>query len=78
MDAAEVMTEGPTPWRRVSWRPGAEGAPSDFSERWECEVEWPLGGAMRIAILSDLCQACEVSGDLVDIFTTDISVFRVS
>lgn len=49
MDAAEVMTEGPTPWRRVSWRPGAEGAPSDFSERWECEVEWPLGGAMRIA-----------------------------
>ena len=40
---------GPRPARRVSWRPGAEGAPEEDWERWECEVECEEGGAMRIA-----------------------------
>lgn len=44
-----VFTVGPTPARRVSWRPGAEGAPAVRAERWEWEVEWVDGGAMRIA-----------------------------
>lgn len=49
MEAAEVLTEGPTPIRRVSCRPGAEGAPEVLGVRWEWEVEWPEVGAMRIA-----------------------------
>jgi len=44
-----VFTVGPTPARRVSCRPGAEGAPDVRVERWEWEVEWVDGGAMRIA-----------------------------
>ena len=42
---------GPTPARSVSWRPGAEGAPWDERSwvRWEWEVVWEEGGAMRIA-----------------------------
>jgi hypothetical protein len=43
------FTEGPTPARRVSWRPGAEGAPVVRWARWEWEVEWVEGGEMRIA-----------------------------
>jgi hypothetical protein len=39
---------GPTPARRVSWRPGAEGAPADLAVRWEWRDEWPEAGAMRI------------------------------
>lgn len=30
-----VVTEGPTPARRVSWRPGADGAPMETAWRWE-------------------------------------------
>ncbi len=45
----EVRVEGPTPARSVSCRPGAEGAPREEAARWECVVEWPDGGAMRIA-----------------------------
>lgn len=48
-EADDVAVEGPTPMRRVSWRPGADGAPADFGARWEWDVEWPEGGAMRIA-----------------------------
>jgi hypothetical protein len=44
-----VVREGPMPERRVSWRPGAEGAPRDFADRWEWLVEWPAGGAILIA-----------------------------
>jgi hypothetical protein len=39
-------TAGPMPARRVSWMPGAEGAPRDF---WLWELGWELGGAIRIA-----------------------------
>lgn len=49
MGTEVVFTLGPTPARRVSWRPGAEGAPVVRAERWEWEVEWVEGGAMRIA-----------------------------
>lgn len=45
----EVFTVGPTPARRVSCRPGAEGAPRERWVRWEWVVEWVEGGAMRIA-----------------------------
>lgn len=50
---------GPTPARRVSWRPGADGAPDGRREvevglRWEKEVVWEEGGAMRIA-----CCGCD-------------------
>lgn len=64
MEAADVVTDGPTPWRRVSCRPGAEGAPRDFGDRCECEVEWPLGGAMRIACGGRL-DGVEVRGKVV-------------
>lgn len=43
-----LETEGPTPARRVSWIPGAEGAPMDLGARWLCELEWPDGGAILI------------------------------
>ena len=33
--------------RRVSWRPGAEGAPLVVGEAVVVEVEWEDGGAMR-------------------------------
>ncbi len=33
--------------RRVSWRPGAEGAPLAVVEVVVVEVEWEDGGAMR-------------------------------
>ena len=33
--------------RRVSWRPGAEGAPLVVEEAVVVEVEWEDGGAMR-------------------------------
>ena len=47
---AEVVwvKEGPTPARRVSWIPGAEGAPTFFWERWLWVVEWPDAGAILI------------------------------
>ncbi len=38
--------EGPTPARRTSWRPGAEGA-LVLWERWEKEVEWLSEGTKR-------------------------------
>lgn len=40
--------EGPTPARRVSWIPGAEGAPSDLGARWLWVVVWPAAGAILI------------------------------
>jgi hypothetical protein len=43
-----LETEGPTPARKVSWIPGAEGAPTDLGARWLCELEWPDGGAILI------------------------------
>jgi hypothetical protein len=45
----EVRRLGPTPARRVSWIPGAEGAPRDLAWRWECVLAWPEAGTMRIA-----------------------------
>lgn len=46
---AEVRRLGPTPARRVSWIPGAEGAPRDLGWRWEWVLAWPEAGVMRIA-----------------------------
>lgn len=43
------VTVGPTPERRVSWMPGAEGAPRVEAPRWECVVAWLEGGAILIA-----------------------------
>lgn len=40
-----VDEEGPMPWRRVSWRPGAEGAPAE--RRWVKVVGWVVSGTMR-------------------------------
>jgi len=40
---------GPMPERRVSWMPGAEGAPVEVGLRWLWVLEWELGGATRIA-----------------------------
>lgn len=62
----EEMGEGPTPRRRVSWRPGAEGA--------ECEVvvwvlEWLELGAMRIAMTGNLI--------LVDRVLTEIQCLKM-
>lgn len=54
-ELTEEEVVGPTPARRVSWRPGAEGAPTVFAWRWEWVVEWEEGGAMRIAILTYFC-----------------------
>lgn len=42
-------TLGPTPARRVSWIPGAEGAPRECDCRWEWVVEWLEEGAILIA-----------------------------
>jgi hypothetical protein len=54
------------PCRRVSWIPGAEGAPREEPERCECVEEWPAAGAMRIACLEEVrwfvegeCERCE-------------------
>jgi len=47
-------TQGPTPARRVSWIPGAEGAPRDWGWRCEWVVEWPDGGAILIAMVLNL------------------------
>ena len=45
---AGVNGEGPTPARRVSWRPGAEGAPAVRSEMWlKVEVCWSAGTIRR-------------------------------
>jgi hypothetical protein len=40
---------GPMPERRVSWMPGADGAPRDVDLRWLWVLECELGGATRIA-----------------------------
>lgn len=40
---------GPMPERRVSWMPGADGAPRDVGLRWLWVLECELAGAMRIA-----------------------------
>jgi hypothetical protein len=40
---------GPMPERKVSWMPGAEGAPVEVGFRWLWVLEWELGGAIRIA-----------------------------
>lgn len=48
MEVVDVAVEGPTPERRVSWRPGAEGAPRVEVWRWEWVEEWEVGGAIRI------------------------------
>jgi hypothetical protein len=42
----EPAGAGPTPERRVSWRPGAEGAEVDFV-MWEKEVESVFSGTTR-------------------------------
>jgi len=44
-----AVREGPTPERKVSWIPGAEGAPIDWGWRWEWVLVWPDGGAILIA-----------------------------
>ena len=43
-----LETDGPTPARKVSWIPGAEGAPEVFAARWLWELEWPDAGAILI------------------------------
>jgi len=53
-ERVEVRREGPMPCRRVSWIPGAEGAPREEPERCEWVVEWPAAGAMRIACLEEV------------------------
>lgn len=45
-EVVEVEGEGPTPARRVSWRPGAEGAEVEVVA-WV--VVWDEEGAIRIA-----------------------------
>ena len=44
-----VWAMGPMPERRVSWMPGAEGAPVEVGLRWLWLLECELGGAIRIA-----------------------------
>lgn len=44
--------EGPTPARRVSWSPGAEGAAADREERWLKVLLWESAGTMRRDILA--------------------------
>lgn len=39
------VSEGPTPWRRVSWTPGAEGAEVFTALK---VLVWEVGGTMRI------------------------------
>lgn len=43
-----VCVAGPTPARRVSWSPGAEGAPRVLACTRECVLECPAAGAIRI------------------------------
>jgi hypothetical protein len=50
----EAWATGPIPERRVSWIPGADGAPRDVGLRWLWELECELDGAMRIAYM--LCE----------------------
>lgn len=38
---------GPRPARRVSWRPGAEGAPWVEGRMWEKVLLWDEAGTMR-------------------------------
>lgn len=45
----EVVRDGPTPERRVSCIPGAEGAPRVWDCRWECVLECPAAGVILIA-----------------------------
>lgn len=47
--AGREWATGPMPERRVSWMPGAEGAPAEVGLRWLWVLEWELGGAIRIA-----------------------------
>jgi len=49
-----AVREGPTPERKVSWIPGAEGAPIDWGWRWEWVLVWPDGGAILIAMIFDV------------------------
>ena len=47
MALLKVEVVGPTPARRVSWTPGAEGAPMECEVRWEWVVVWPDWGTIR-------------------------------
>lgn len=55
---------GPTPARRVSWTPGAEGAPAECALRCEWVVVWPAAGAILIdceeEFVREKCFACLV------------------
>jgi hypothetical protein len=62
---------GPMPERRVSWIPGADGAPSDVGLRWLWELECELGGAMRIAY-----QVCQLF--LVEIWKPFVNVSKAA
>lgn len=44
---AASKAEAPTPWRRVSWMPGAEGAEEEW-EAWEKVVGAWEAGTIRI------------------------------
>jgi hypothetical protein len=49
VEVGRACATGPMPERRVSWMPGAEGAPLEMGLRWLWVLEWELGGAIRIA-----------------------------
>jgi hypothetical protein len=49
VEVGRLCATGPIPERRVSWMPGAEGAPVEVGLRWLWVLEWELGGAIRIA-----------------------------